>query len=395
MKGLYDRITGAFLKLALIVALTAWVLDALFGGTATLLGLQEALTPQIEGMEQPLSSRFLFFAVVELVVVAALWGPLNRLTETAERYDAPEREISVVGLLLLPVRWVLGLVYSLIATALLLFLVLQPTLVPLRIDGHSWVRRVQNLVDGTTTLHLVDIVLGAGWGVVAEPIAPIETVEPDTYFADLDAESIPLIDRWDTQLLEAADGDRELAAQTKAFMWVESGGRQYAVSATGCAGLMQFCASTAERRPFRSVFGAGQVAPCGCRDCGIPVSVQVAMETDPEAAQTYDAIFPCNLADARFIPERSIKAGVLYLQELSDKVGGSLPLMYVGYNSGPLVAVAVHKALGKPEGATIEDIRPHLATAMKPYYGSKSEGRARGLLNVHLPKLEAAYQRFR
>ena len=39
------------------------------------------------------------------------------------------------------------------------------------------------------------------------------------------------------------------AAFIKAFMWVESGGRQFAVSSTGCAGLMQFCPGTA-RTPF-------------------------------------------------------------------------------------------------------------------------------------------------
>ena len=89
------------------------------------------------------------------------------------------------------------------------------------------------------------------------------------------------MDRWDPYLLEAAEGDRELFARTKAFMWVESGGRQFALSATGCAGLMQFCASTAQRRPFGGIFGVGAVSACGCDDCSVPREVQIALETDP------------------------------------------------------------------------------------------------------------------
>ena len=156
---------------------------------------------------------------------------------------------------------------------------------------------------------------------------------------------------------------------------------------------MQFCASTAQQPPFRSVFGVGRVTACGCRDCSVPRGVVVALETDPAAVTEHAAAFPCNLSDARFDGERAIRAAVLYVEDLRGDVGGNLALMYIGYNAGPRVARALHRELGSE--VTLDGLRPHLAKALAPYYGRAAAGRARGLTEVHLPKLMAAYDRWR
>ena len=43
----------------------------------------------------------------------------------------------------------------------------------------------------------------------------------------------PMIDRWDEMIWEVAGGDATRFTQIKAVMWVESAGRQFAVSRTG------------------------------------------------------------------------------------------------------------------------------------------------------------------
>jgi hypothetical protein len=293
------------------------------------------------------------------------------------------------------VRGALGVLFTAVTTLLLVVFLLQPTLVPLRLDRRAWLERAANLVDGTASSHIVDSIVGAARWFYAEPAEGIEVVTAEAFEAGLDSEIVPLMDRWDRYLLEAAEGDRELFAKTKAFMWVETGGRQFALSATGCAGLMQFCASTAQRRPFHGIFGVGQVSACGCDDCSVPRAVQIELETDATAASRHEDTFPCDLSDARFDAERSIRAGVAYVRELSDKSGGHLPLMYVGYNSGPAIAASLHKTLGPQEEITVEELRPHLADALRPYYGKRAEPRANGLIEVHLPKLMSAYDKWR
>ena len=273
--------------------------------------------------------------------------------------------------------------------------ILQPTLVAWKFDGTAWLHRAANLLDGTASYAIVDSVFGVGHRAVAEPIPQVKPVHPDTIYADLDQDEIPLIDRWDAHILRAAEGDRTLAAMTKAVMWVESGGRQYALSATGCAGLMQFCASTAQRPPFRAIFGRGQVTACGCRSCGIPEQTRIELETDPTAPSRLQSQVPCALSDARFDGPKSVEAGAAYVRLLSKDVGGHLPLIYVGYNAGPLVARRLYKALGEPRELSNSDLQPHLADALRPYYGANADSRARGLLNVHLPKLMRAYDKWR
>lgn len=392
------RATGVLFKALLVLAVSAWLLNALCSGLAGLVGTDLPSVWQLFasafGVRETTVRLVLFVPVHGVIAVAAApalkWAD-DRATVVA--HDLANRLWKKLGKLRAARARLWGRRLGGVATALVLiaFLV-QPTLVPAR---GSWAERAANLVDGTASASIVDSIVGLVRWVHAEPVRPSDVVGPEAFDASLASDAIPLMDRWDPYLLAAAEGDRELFAKTKAFMWVESGGRQFALSATGCAGLMQFCAATAQRRPFGSIFGVGRVSACGCDDCGVPLAVQIALETDPEAAVTHRATFPCDLSDARFEAERSIRAGVAFVRELGEDVGGHLALMYIGYNSGPRVASRLYRALPGETEITVDELRPHLAEALRPYHGSRAESRANGLLEVHLPKLLQAYDRWK
>ncbi len=382
--------------MVLPLAATAWVLRLVASGLAGLAGAELpevwALVATGLGADADLVRLVLFGGIHVGLAVALLprlvalsrtkgWAALRRRAARIRVPDRARRPLEIAG-------WT-GV--TLVGVAFLL----QPTLVPLRVDGRSWLERAANLADGTASAHLVDSVVGLARALRSPPVEPGAPVRPEDFDRGLHDEVVPLMDRWDEALLAAVEGDRELFARTKAFLWVESGGRQFALSSTGCAGLMQFCASTASDKPFRSIFGVGRVAACGCRGCAVPREVQVALETDPEAVERVGATFPCDLSDARFDPDRSLRAGVAYVKLLGERFGGHLPLMYVGYNSGPGVAAALHRKLAAEPRIGVAELRPHLADALRPYYGARAEGRASGLLEVHLPKLVEAYERWR
>ena len=402
MKALYDRITGTALRVVLFVAgvgvalrllvrtlggAIGWDVDGWFVGAGFTVGVEDAWL------------RLLFYGTAQLAIAWYLvphllvaeraladgWRRTRKRLVRGRRLSERGRQVK---------RW-LERGWRAVVALVLAALVLQPTLVPLDAwGGSAWVARAANLLDGTATARWPDSVVGVGHQIAAEPVVPAGPVAEEDLLADLDDEVVPLIDRWDAQLLEAAQGDAELAAMTKAIMWVESGGRQYALSSTGCAGLMQFCASRAQRRPFHRIFGVGQVSPCGCTPCAIPREVQNALETDATAVERVQADVPCSLADARFDGDKSVRAGVAFVRELADQVHGNLALMYVGYNAGPRVATDVYAALGEPGVVTSADLEPHLRQALRRYHGAQAERMASGLLEVHLPKLEQAYAKW-
>jgi len=202
-----------------------------------------------------------------------------------------------------------------------------------------------------------------------------------------------LMDRWDPLLKQVVRGDRRAFAAVKAFMWVESGGQQFAVSHTGCAGLMQFSSRTA-RTGFSRIFGTGQVYPCSCRGgCGVPRSIRRALESgDPERVRAQRSRFPCDLTDARFDPRKSLTAGWIFIRRLQRSHGGNIYLSYIGYNSGPAVARRLWRAIGKKGRAGLDVIAPELPRALEPFYGASAASRARSLIRVHLPKLGRAYR---
>ena len=104
--------------------------------------------------------------------------------------------------------------------------------------------------------------------------------------------------------------------------------------------------------------------------------------------------FPCRLTDARFDPNKILKAGDRYIDRLSQAFGGNIYLMYIGYNSGPMVAERVWRKLGRNPEATLEQIDAELVEAMRPTYGAGAEARARSLVRTHLPKIKRAKDRF-
>lgn len=382
----------------LIVAACAWcvrvALDAVFGACGLDPEALRDLSAERLGLGDAVLRLVLFTAVLA-GIVPRVWAGW-RWVRARLRADVAARLPSLPShpTLATARSWARALAHVGVA-ALMAVLLLQPTLVGTRVNAGAWLERAANFVDGAASSYVVDsVVRVVRWfdPVLRRSHAPVDAAAFD---ATLDSRSVPLMDRWDPLLLEATGGDRELFAQTKAFMWVESGGRQYALSATGCAGLMQFCATTAQRNPFGAIFGAGQVASCGCDDCSVPMADQIALETDPTAVERLRDTFPCDLSDARFDGQRSILASVAYVRELSAISGGQLPIMYVGYNAGPAVAKALRKAVGADDDVTIDELRPHLANALRPYHGARAEPRANGLLEVHLPKLEAAYRRWR
>jgi hypothetical protein len=202
---------------------------------------------------------------------------------------------------------------------------------------------------------------------------------------------IPAVDRWDDLLVEVSDGDLGLAALLKAFLSVESTGSQYAVSPTGCAGLMQFCTGTAVDRRFEEFFRPSNITRCDCRKrrCRVRGSVRDGLESDD--AHTFRRAaskFPCDISDDRFDPWRSLSAAKLYIQQLHARYGGNLELTYLAYNSGPAVADRIFERLGEDEAASV----PEVIEAVKSY--PRHRGRMKDLADITLPKVREAYSRY-
>lgn len=305
----------------------------------------------------------------------------------------------------------LGVLFTISVTLVLVPFILQPTLVGLDMRPIAWKIRLVNLIDGDATLEIQNSVVN----LYRKPWAQEQVVPPEQRLdddvidrsigRDGDIKTVapsenaasPMMDRWDPIIWKAAKGDPNRFAQIKAFMYVESGGRQFALSHTGCAGLMQFCSGTAKSGVFKNIFGVGQVMSCGCHrtSCRVPKTLQRSMERGDKAAiKQAQASFPCDLTDARFNPYKAIHAGAAYVEKLHNSVGGNMYLMYVGYNSGPGIARKVYAALGKKPNASLDEIQEHLADAMRPHYGTSSDARARSLLRTHLPKIKRVYTKY-
>ncbi len=308
------------------------------------------------------------------------------------------------------VQATLEVTFSLVVTLLLVPFLIQPTLVPEIASTRAWGERVVNLADGTASAELADSVVGFYRRWYEDPVVakPVSSNDLDKAFSEMPPPSEPvvgpipkgeqpLMDRWDTQIATATEARPELFAYVKAFMWVESSGRQYAVSHTGCAGLMQFCSGTARGDRFREIFGVGRIYTCKCRDrkCRIPKDAQRDLESgDPAAFDRHADDFPCEYTDGRFDPPRAIAAGTRYVADLHDAHGGNIYLMYIGYNSGPAVARKVWNATGRNPDVDLDEIELHLADAMRPHFHGASDDRAQSLLRTHLPKIKRAHVRY-
>ena len=354
--------------------------------------------------------RLVIFGGLQVVIFGLLKGPLHIILRGLERgFSFVERAHSKVKAKLPRLGRALGVSFSLVVTLMLIPFVIQPTLVPMKLGIHATAQRLANLADGEATLALADSVVGFYRKIWAKP-RPIEGLpahkvddailvaedEGDDTIYPVQAGNQPMMDRWDPYIWKAAGGDKSQFAFIKAFMWVESAGRQFAVSRTGCMGLMQFCSGTAKSDPYDKVFGTGQVYRCACNGpCKVSRSVQADMERgEVDLIEKHKETFPCEVTDARFDGVKAIRAGGLYISRLRASYGDNIYLMYIGYNSGPAVANKVFSAIGRETSADLATIELHLSTSLEPWYGESARGRARGLVKTHLPKIKRAYDRY-
>lgn len=354
-----------------------------------------------------LAIRLVVTVLFHGLVFFVLRRPFRRLRELAQRgFDAVEALFLRADGKPNPLRSVAHLLFAVVVTLLIIPFFLQPTLVS-RADGPSrWLERAAHLLDGTATLELTQSVPGyyrrwffevrAEGGVTEEEVE--EVIDEITEITDPSAPPPgALMDRWDPHIRRAVGERADLFPVVKAFMYVESAGRQFAVSRTGCAGLMQFCVGTARSSRYRDIFGRGAIYPCACKsgECAVDRQIQRDLELGRfDAVDNDPSRFPCELTDARFVPDRALAAGTKFIGGLYDRLGGNIYLMYIGYNSGPAVAARVWRAVGEKPEASLEDIEPHLAPALAPNFGAAAKSRARSLLRTHLPKIARARERF-
>ncbi|MBA2663264.1 MAG: lytic transglycosylase domain-containing protein [Bradymonadaceae bacterium] len=415
-KGIYDILATYLLGWILLFAsiAAAFALIGKLGADLAFVVWLASLLPRISYWFS-IDVLWLRVVVFGLLHVAIIWalraqiGVLQRLLEAC--FDKINWAIDrTIGRWAWP-KFALGVLFTLVVTVMLVPFVVQPTLVA-GFGKQSFLERSANLLDGTASLALCDSVVGFYRRLVAEPViedslSPDEANDIQTWLEDPDAVDGPLVpfvppittgrqpmmDRWDPHIWAETGDDPRKFAMVKAFMWVESGGQQFAVSTTGCSGLMQFCAGTARGNPYRNVFGTGQIYVCKCEgQCRIGAETRRSLESGRlEQISSRSAAFPCELTDARFNAIKSIRAGKLYVDRLDEAYGGNLFLMYIGYNSGPAVANAVYNKLGRNAAATLDEINTHLADAMRPHYGAGSQARANSLVRTHLPKIEKAY----
>jgi soluble lytic murein transglycosylase-like protein len=398
LKGVYDLLASYLMAWVLLLALLALVFQLLLGLGVGLFEFQstESFWTWVDRVSPvpSLGLRLVIFGSLHLAAVLLLRRHLRRLGATLER--AADRALARYR------RWarshprgrrVAGALFSIGVTLLLIPFVVQPTLVAPSLGARRWAERAANLVDGSASAALIESVVGLYRKLYARPAMAggVTEAEFDASFGRTSRR--PLMDRWDQAILRAADGDRRAFAQLKAFMWVESAGEQYAVSHTGCVGLMQFCSRTARSGPFRAIFGVGQVYPCQCNGrCRVSRPARLDLESgDPRRVERQRDAFPCDLTDARFDPHKSIAAGLRFIQDLDREFHGNLAVMYIGYNSGPTVARRLWAALGRRADADLATIGRHLAAALRPY-GDAAGARARALSRVHLPKLLRAHR---
>jgi hypothetical protein len=414
LKGIYDILATYLLVLLVPYIALSWLLHLGFGFLASQWGFETSQMMWWRASSTLGVEDWIVRAAVAIPIHVAVWYLISRpfgavlggLEWIFDRFHAGFQRVAKT---FPSIRNPVEIGFTVGVTLLLIPFIIQPTLVP-GWSPSSWGQRAANLADGTAVHALQDSVIGLYRQLYAKPVVAkvgvtskdldhsMDVIEhPEIELPVVQDGNDPMMDRWNDQIMKSVRGDLDRFATVKAFMWVESAGRQYAVSHTGCAGLMQFCGPTARSAPFRDVFGPGQVYTCSCqkRDCRIPRDVQRDLESGiRERIEKHSQSFPCHLTDARFNPAKIIEAGAIYVDKLHTQLGGNLYLMYIGYNSGPKVAQRAFDALGRRGDASLEEIAAVLPEAMRPTYGPGSDARARSLVNTHLPKLMKAKMRY-
>ena len=415
-KGIYDILASYLLAWILLFALLALGFQVLLSLVTGMYGFQSTESfwlwvdrARLPGGVSALHLRLGGFFLLHCAVFVALRRQILAIKKHVEQ--SVDRGIEWYRALVggsPAVQGATGFLFSLAVTLLLIPFVIQPTLVPLAWGGGAWIQRAANLVDGSASSATVESVIGLYRKLYAEPVVA-EGMSPGELEPGLPAPRptgplprvVPpgkhrLMDRWDPYISKVTT-DRHQFAVLKALVYVESGGLQYAVSRTGCAGLTQFCSRTARSGGFRKIFGVGQVYRCRCDGaCRISRAARRDLESGDRARiLSRRGEFPCELTDARFDPAKAIRAGQAYVRRLSARYGGNLYLIYIGYNSGPAVANRLWRDLGRDPRADLEAIEARLEGALAPFFRRSAASRARNLVKVHLPKIKRAYDRYR
>ncbi len=423
IKGVYDILAGYLLAWVVLFAFAAYGLQVLLTYAVAFADFDSVNQFWAWASHRlslsPLTIRLCGSGLVHLSWLLILRKPLIRCYKLLDRgISTLEKRLEGWGRRHGKARLVWSFSFTALVTVLLVPFVIQPTLVPRSWQGKAWAARAANLADGTASATFVESVVGLYRRMGAAPVASqgVSKDQLEVAFPEDNGESIPIqdwgdpgninapppplkssfMDRWDPIIKEVVGKDRRAFALVKALIWVESAGRQFAVSRTGCVGLTQFCSRTARALPYRKVFDLGQVYPCNCNGkCSISRSVQKDLESgDMSRLLSHKETFPCDLSDARFDPKKAVTAAWIYAKRMLNSFGGNIYLVYIGYNSGPAVSARVWKAAGRDRSMELPLIKAHLAGALRPYFGASAEYRARSLVRGHLPKLRAAYQRY-
>lgn len=400
-KGIYDIVVSYLLAWVVLFAGIALGLQTLFSVVVGIWGYESSeifwhrVAPRL-----PIPRVYFRLLVFGLALVASylLLRPiLTPLGALAERFvDSFLGGIKTWKQRFPKIGIFFGVSFSLLVTLLLVPFIIQPTLVPMRWGAKAWVARAANLVDGSASVAIVDSAVGLYRKFYAKPSvrSGISSRDFDRDFVPEGAPRIgagkhPLMDRWDDVIWQTVAGDKRGFALVKTFIRIESAGLQFAVSRTGCAGLMQFCRRTAQSGGFRKIFGVGQIYPCACSGtCSVARSILRDLESgDPERIGRRRSDFPCELADGRFNADKSIRAGWLFISTLEQKFGGNIYLMYIAYNSGPAVSARLMETLTRGPKSNLKEIAAALPDALRPYYRKSAESRARSLVKVHLPRI--------
>ena len=401
-KGLYDLVAGYLLLFIVALALSS----TLWHFLALLIAQDLPFDAFIKNIAShfgvsSLIFRLVVFGLLNALTLLTLRVPLRLIGSGLERvFDRLQLLNEKLGERLPRLKIVGGVLFTLFVSAALVPFVVQPTLVPLGATMQNNLERVANLIDGSATYSIADSVVGFYRQFYADDTKAVGGVskdEVDQFLSQGALKNEPMMNRWNEELLKATGGDAEKFARLKAFMWVESAGMQFAVSRTGCLGLYQFCSPTAQDRAYKKIFGVGQIYRCSCAktSCAFSNELKRSLELGSlELSSEEKSAFPCELKDARFDAKKSIEAGAKYVDRLSERFGGNLYLMYIGYNSGPTVASRVYKAVANNPNASLEEISKVLPAALQKTYKNKAKARANGLSEVHLPKIQKAYERY-
>ncbi len=143
-----------------------------------------------------------------------------------------------------------------------------------------------------------------------------------------------------------------------AIIAAESGGKHKAVSYTGCAGLFQFCYSTAYGGGFNEFFDQNTAIKCK------------------------DRKYENCKSDSRFNPEASIQAGTKYISQISDYCSNNINCMAMYYNGGIGIAKECRGKTGNALNSCID-------SATQKYYSNPS--RKAKEIKSHMAKVKSFY----